>query len=131
MARKLARSAGASQAILAWAVLAFIIVWLFVNWPKGPEGPATAVSSQSSAREQTETTSGASASQPEERAEVATESLNFRSDPVSEDRNIIKTLGRGTKMKVLKKEEGWLFVELDTGQSGYVADGPGFVRAIE
>lgn len=130
MARKAAKQRLAPKTLLAWLVLGAIIAWLLMNWPGDITEKVIEASAPAPSQETTETTATES-KKTDSRAEVIAETLNFRSRPEYKDRTIIKTLTRGMTMKVLKKEEGWLFVELDTGQSGYVADGRDFVRTIE
>ncbi len=130
MARRDAQTRNARGALLAWLALTVIIIWLLVNWPRSAQNQATEVSAPVTSQETTETT----VTQPkatEQKAEVVAKTLNFRSRPEYEDRTIIKTLSRGMLVKVLETQEGWLLVELDTGQSGYVADRPDFIRVIK
>lgn len=115
---------------MAWLVLAVIVTFILVKWPEPQPVPIEAVSQES-----IETTSTTTAT-PEpvkksDKVEVVTDTLNFRSRPAYEDKTILKTLTSGTIMVVKDRKEGWLFVELDNGQTGYVADTPDFTREVE
>ena len=114
---------------MAWLVLTAIVVFIMVNWPREEPMLMEAVS-----RESTQTMEATATTEPgqkTEKIEVVAETLNFRSRPEYEDRTILKTLARGTVMVVKKRQEGWLFVELVTGQSGYVADKPDFLKKVD
>lgn len=127
MAGRRSQAEIAPRALFAWLVLAAIMFWVFINWPREPQKPVP-VTAETTGTSESATGTPAAA---EERVEVITESLNFRSEPVAQDKNIIKTLARGTMMKIKKKQEGWLMVELDSGETGYVFDRPGYVREAQ
>jgi uncharacterized protein YgiM (DUF1202 family) len=129
MARKTVQTKKNPNALFAWLALIVVIMWIFANWPRDINETAEPVSTSS------ESTTTATTATPEadagRQAQVVAATLNFRSRPESDPSNVLKTLTQGTMMKVLKQENGWLFVELDGGESGYVADQPDFVKIIE
>lgn len=129
MARETTSNARAPKALLAWLVLVVILAFIMINWPREERVPIQ-VTSEESTPTITSTTTPEPGREPD-KVEVVADTLNFRSHPEYEDRTILKTLLRGTIMVVKKREEGWLFVELDTGQSGYVADKPDFIRKVD
>ena len=114
---------------MAWLILAVIITFIVVNWPRSERVPIEAASQESI--ETTATTATAEPAPEPEKIELLADTLNFRSGPKFEDRTILKTLTRGTIMVVKERKEDWLFVELDNGQSGYVADTPDFFKKVE
>ena len=114
---------------MAWLVLAVIVSFIVVKWPRSEPVPIEAALQESI--ETTTTTTTAEPAPESDKVEVVADTLNFRSRPEYEDRTILKTLTRGAIMVVKERKEGWLFVELDNGQSGYVADKPDFIRMVE
>ena len=129
MARATVSQARAPKALMAWLVLAVIVTFILVKWPDPKPVPIEAASQES-----IETTTTTTTPEPvtvSDKVEVVADTLNFRSRPEYEDRTILKTLTRGDIMVVKERTEGWLFVELDNGQSGYVADKPDFIRKVE
>jgi uncharacterized protein YgiM (DUF1202 family) len=129
MTRKAAEPKKNPQAVFAWLSLVVIIVFLFINWPRGETKEAGTVSATGESTQTTSTTD--SPEDPGPQVEVVAETLNFRSRPDYDDKTVIKSLKRGERLKVLKKEGDWLFVELESGQSGYVVDKPTFIKPIE
>lgn len=131
MARATAPPSRVPKALLAWFVLGVILVFIMINWPSAERAAIQPISQESTqtTSETTETTTSAPAEL--DKVEVVADTLNFRSSPKYEDRTILKTLVKGTTMVVKERDEGWLFVELDTGQSGYVADKPDFIRKVD
>ncbi len=121
--------ARAPKALMAWLVLAVIVSFIVVKWPRSEPVPIEAALQESI--ETTTTTTTAEPAPESDKVEVVADTLNFRSRPEYEDRTILKTLTRGAIMVVKERKEGWLFVELDNGQSGYVADKPDFIRMVE
>ncbi len=127
MARATVSQARVPKALVAWLVLAVIVTFILVKWPEPKPVPIEAASQESI---ETTTTTPEPVTD-SDKVEVVADTLNFRSRPEYEDRTILKTLTRGDIMVVKERTEGWLFVELDNGQSGYVADKPDFIRKVE
>ncbi len=129
MARTTVSQARAPKALVAWLALAVIVTFILVKWPEPKPVPIEAASQESI--ETTTTTTTPEPVTDSDKVEVVADTLNFRSRPEYEDRTILKTLTRGDILAVKERTEGWLFVELDNGQSGYVADKPDFIRKVE
>ena len=130
MARTTVSQARAPKALVAWLALAVIVTFILVKWPESKPVPIEAVS-QESIETTTTTTTTPEPVMESDKVEVVADTLNFRSRPEYEDRTILKTLTRGDIMVVKERTKGWLLVELDNGQSGYVANKPDFIRKVK
>ena len=119
-------------AFLAWLALVAIVVWTISNWPQPQPGQVKKISAPADREEakQDSATNDSSAAVSITRAEVVAGAINFRSRPEVEDRTRIRTLNKGTTFEVLKKDKDWLYVKLDDGQSGYVANKPDIVQVL-
>lgn len=61
---------------------------------------------------------------------VTIEGLNFRREP-SRDGELIRGLGRGTRLEHLATENGWYHVRDDAGVEGYVSASPQYTELQE
>lgn len=119
------------RAIIAWLALIAVVGWLFINWPRAEQEVKTVSGTVETTETGAEKTSNPPAVETQKRVEVTAEVLNFRSHPSPEDKTIIKSVPRGTNMRLISRDKGWANVQLDTGETGYVVDDPAYIKVVE
>ena len=117
-----------------WLLLAVLILLIFYLWPQSDQAVKPAKSVSRSENSTTSTTSSPPpvAGDKGKQARILSDMLNFRSKPSKSDRTIIATISKGTVVKVIDSQDGWLKVELNdgSGRVGFITSDPKFVGLI-
>ncbi len=114
---------GLSRAAL-WAGLFLVIIWLSLSWSRENRDAV-----RISLEESTQSVDATGTKKP--RVKVIVDSLNLRSEPGADGRQVVGTLKKGEVVEILSKKLGWLQVELDDGRTGYVTDSPQYISAVD
>jgi uncharacterized protein YgiM (DUF1202 family) len=106
--------------VVGWVIIGIIAFGIFQFWVLGDKaGPANAATSPTSSSETAQSHSTPGPLNTPRFVNVA--SVNVRHTP-STSGELIMTLSRGTKLKVLERREGWLLVDLSPTLEGWVAE---------
>lgn len=122
------RIARAALGVVVLLALVFLVNGWWSDYRRG-EAPVVPVA------ETTPTPDGAAAEESADEPPVATsatvvvliEGLNFRKEP-SREGELIRGLGRGTRLQHLGTSDGWHHVRDDNGVEGYVSASPQYTE---